>query len=151
MKNRLAFRLYRWTVKFDRFAWRMWQWSEGLQARAYDKWMFGGRVMNLQDMRDALKGQSRADEAIFWFCMFWNSGPDNSDLYRIMCETGYDPHFYALRKQYGSEKYLAPERPILKSSTATSCFASDGKDRSDRCASIRFVRSGSARSKKTTW
>ena len=65
-------------------------------------------MITLQDMRDALKGQSRADEAIFWFCMCWNSGPDNSDLYRIMCETGYDPHFYALRKQYGSEKYLTP-------------------------------------------
>jgi hypothetical protein len=60
-------------------------------------------------MRDTLKGQTRADEAIFWHCLFWNSGPD-SDLYRIMCETGYDPHFYAIRKKFGSDtEFLTPE------------------------------------------
>ena len=63
--------------------------------------------ISLQDMRDALKGQSRADEAIFWFGYFWNAGPQ-SDLYRIMCETIYDPHFYEIRKQAGSDKSLTP-------------------------------------------
>jgi hypothetical protein len=64
--------------------------------------------MTLQDMRDTLKGQYRADEAIFWFGLFWNSGSD-TDLYRIMCETKYDPHFYALRKKFGSnDEYLTP-------------------------------------------
>lgn len=56
--------------------------------------------LTLQDMRDALKGQMRSDEAIFWFCLFWNSGV-NSDLYRIMCETKYDPSLYALRLKSG--------------------------------------------------
>ena len=65
--------------------------------------------LTIQEMRDTLKGQDRANEAIFWFGLFWNSGP-GSDLYRIMCETNYDPHFYAMRKRVGSEdKFLSPE------------------------------------------
>jgi hypothetical protein len=48
--------------------------------------------MTLQDMRDALRGQNKANEAIFWFCLAWNQGPE-SDLYRIMIETHYDPFF----------------------------------------------------------
>ena len=41
-------------------------------------------------MRNALKGQRRADEAIFWFCSAWHSGAD-SDLYRAMVETNFHP------------------------------------------------------------
>ena len=63
--------------------------------------------VTLQDLRDVLKGQHRTDEAIFWFGYFWNAGPQ-SDLYRIMCETIYDPHFYEIRKQAGSDKSLTP-------------------------------------------
>jgi len=48
--------------------------------------------MTLQDMRDALRGQSKANEAIFWFCFAWQQGK-GSDLYRIMVETKYDPFF----------------------------------------------------------
>ena len=46
--------------------------------------------ITLQDMHAALKGQMRADEAIFFFCLFWNSGPD-SDLYRALSKTDFDP------------------------------------------------------------
>lgn len=64
--------------------------------------------MKLQDMRDALKRQDRADEAIFWFGYFWNSGP-TSDLYRAMCETGYDPSLYQIRIKPGTEKFIETE------------------------------------------
>ena len=64
--------------------------------------------LTIQDMRDTLKGQDRANEAIFWWCLFWNSGPD-SDLYRIMCATDYDPRFYMLRKKLGSDdEFVTP-------------------------------------------
>lgn len=53
--------------------------------------------MNLQDMRDALKGQMKADEAIFWFCLFWNSGAD-SDLYRAMVASNFHPRLYSQRQ-----------------------------------------------------
>jgi len=56
--------------------------------------------LTLQDMLDTLKGQSRSDEAIFWFALFWNSG-SQSDLYQILCETKYDPSLYELRLKPG--------------------------------------------------
>lgn len=62
-------------------------------------------MMTLSEMRAALKNQSRADEAIFWFGAFYHSGPD-SDLYRAMCETGYDPSLYQIRIKPGSEQFL---------------------------------------------
>ena len=65
--------------------------------------------LTLQDMLDTLKGQARSDEAIFWFCLFWNSGV-RSDLYRIMCETKYDPSLYQHRFKPGSKsEKLTPE------------------------------------------
>jgi len=42
------------------------------------------------DMRDSLRGQRKADEAIFWFCYAWHSGAD-SDLYRAMVESDFHP------------------------------------------------------------
>jgi hypothetical protein len=47
-------------------------------------------TISLQDMRDVLKGQAKADQAIFWFGYFWNHGPADP-LYKAMCETNYDP------------------------------------------------------------
>lgn len=47
-------------------------------------------TITLQDMRDTLKGQRKADEAIFWFCNAWHCGSD-SDLYRAMVETNFHP------------------------------------------------------------
>lgn len=66
-------------------------------------------TLTLQDMRDVLKGQGRSTEAIFWFCLFWNSGPQ-SDLYRVMCETNYDPHFYEFKHKPGGSpsEFLSP-------------------------------------------
>ena len=64
--------------------------------------------MTLQDMLDVLRGRvnsTRAKEAVFWFAFKWHAGP-GSDLYRIMCETGYDPHFY--QTQNGAGKKLSP-------------------------------------------
>jgi hypothetical protein len=47
-------------------------------------------TITLTDMRDAIKGQPKADEAIFWFCNAWHSGA-GSDLYRAMVETNFHP------------------------------------------------------------
>lgn len=47
-------------------------------------------TITLTDMRDALTGQNRAEEAIFWFCSAWHSGAD-SDLYRVLVETQFFP------------------------------------------------------------
>jgi hypothetical protein len=47
-------------------------------------------TITLSDMRESLRGQRKADEAIFWFCHAWHSGSD-SDLYRIMLETNFYP------------------------------------------------------------
>lgn len=54
----------------------------------------------LDDMLSALKGQRRAREAIFWFAYKWHSGPP-SPLYRIMCDTNYDPSLYEFRLKPG--------------------------------------------------
>ncbi len=48
--------------------------------------------LTLQDLRDALKGQRKAEEAIFWFAFAWNSGKD-SDLYHVMCDTDFHPRW----------------------------------------------------------
>lgn len=50
-------------------------------------------TITLQDMRDALKGQNKADEAIFWFCSAWHHGKQ-SDLYRVMVESEFHPDFH---------------------------------------------------------
>lgn len=47
-------------------------------------------MITLTDMRDALKGQNKAEEAIFWFCNAWHRGP-KSDLYRALVETNFVP------------------------------------------------------------
>lgn len=64
-------------------------------------------ALTLQDLRDTLHGQMRADEAIFWFGLFWNSGPE-SDLYKAMCQTKFDPSLYVLRRKTGSTELLTP-------------------------------------------
>ena len=48
-------------------------------------------MRTLEQMREELRGEECADEAIFWFCYAWQSGKQ-SDLYRIMCETGFQPN-----------------------------------------------------------
>ena len=53
-----------------------------------------------RQLEAVLKGQRRSDEAIFWFGLFWNSGPQ-SDLYRAMCLTKYDPSLYEIRLKPG--------------------------------------------------
>ena len=47
-------------------------------------------TITLTDMRESLKGQRKADEAIFWFCHAWHQGP-KSDLYHAMVETNFHP------------------------------------------------------------
>jgi hypothetical protein len=68
--------------------------------------------LTLTDMRDALKGQRKATEAIFWFGLFWNSGPD-SDLYRAMCETGFEPQLYT-QKQIENDPEIIYCHAVLK-------------------------------------
>jgi hypothetical protein len=53
--------------------------------------------LTIQDFRDALKGQRKTEEAIFYFCHAWHNGPD-SDLYRIMIEANFHPRLH-LQKQ----------------------------------------------------
>lgn len=50
----------------------------------------GGFAVTLQDMRDVVRGNPNADEAIFWWSYAWHSGKQ-SDFYRIMCEVPYQP------------------------------------------------------------
>lgn len=45
--------------------------------------------ITLQDLQDALAGQRRAAEVIFWFGCFWHNGRD--DLYRAAVGTGFEP------------------------------------------------------------
>ncbi len=68
--------------------------------------------MNLQDMRDALKGQMKADEAIFWWCLFWNAGPD-SNLYRAMVGTNFHPRLHS-QKQIESDPEILYCHEVLK-------------------------------------
>ncbi len=42
------------------------------------------------DMLRALRGEPKAEAAIFWFCYGWQRGK-GSDLYRILCESPYTP------------------------------------------------------------
>lgn len=53
--------------------------------------------LTINDMRDVLKGQRRADEVIFWFCNAWHAGK-GSDLYRIMKASTFTPRLH-LQKQ----------------------------------------------------
>ena len=64
--------------------------------------------LTMQDMNDVLKNHSRADEAIFWFALSWNAGAD-SDLYRILCQTKFDPSLYRLRRKPGSTEVITPD------------------------------------------
>jgi hypothetical protein len=47
-------------------------------------------TITLTDMRESLRGQRKADEAIFWFCNAWHSGLD-SDLYHVIREVNFHP------------------------------------------------------------
>jgi hypothetical protein len=42
------------------------------------------------DMARFLRGEPKAEEAIFWFAYAWHAGK-GSDLYRVMCESPYTP------------------------------------------------------------
>jgi len=68
--------------------------------------------LTLQDMRAALKGQMRAEEAIFFFCLAWNSGAE-SDLYRIMVATEFHPRLH-LQKQVENDPEILYCHEILK-------------------------------------
>ena len=46
--------------------------------------------MNLREMRDALRGEPKADEAIFWFAYTWHAGK-GSDLYGVLRELDFTP------------------------------------------------------------
>ena len=46
--------------------------------------------MNLREMRDALRGEPKADEAIWWFCYCWHTGK-GSDLYGVLRELEFIP------------------------------------------------------------
>jgi hypothetical protein len=46
--------------------------------------------MNLREMRDALYGEPKADEAIFWFAYSWHAGK-GSDLYNVLRELDFTP------------------------------------------------------------
>lgn len=61
--------------------------------------------ITLQDMRTALSGQRKADEAIFWFCHAWHRGPDSA-LYRIMSQTDFHPRL-------NSQKQIENDPEIL--------------------------------------
>lgn len=57
------------------------------------------------DMLRALRGEPKAEEAIFWFAYTWHSGK-GSDLYRVLGESPYRPdHTYNFSKD--------PELPRL--------------------------------------
>lgn len=68
--------------------------------------------ITLQDMRAALKGQMKADEAIFWFCLFWYPGP-TSDLYRIMVATNFHPRLRT-QKQIANDPEIIYCHEVLK-------------------------------------
>lgn len=46
--------------------------------------------MTKQDMLDVLRGEPKAEEAIFWWCHAWHGGV-GTDLYKIQCESSYIP------------------------------------------------------------
>lgn len=46
--------------------------------------------MTRDDLLAALRGEMKAEEAIFWWAFAWNSGP-RSDLYRVLCQSPYFP------------------------------------------------------------
>jgi hypothetical protein len=54
-------------------------------------------TITLTDLRGALRGQNKADEAIFWFCHAWHSGP-SSDLYRAMVELDFHPRLHTQKQ-----------------------------------------------------
>lgn len=59
-------------------------------------------TLTVDDMRAALRGQNKAEEAIFWFGHFWNSGPE-SDLYKAMIATNFHPTRAAKHKQIAND------------------------------------------------
>lgn len=69
-------------------------------------------MVTLQDMREALKGQMKADEAIFWFCLAWNSGP-RSNLYRAMVATDFSPRLLT-QKQIENDPEILYCHAVLK-------------------------------------
>ena len=46
--------------------------------------------MDLREMRDALRGEPKADEAIFWFSYTWHTGK-GSDLYGVLRKLDFVP------------------------------------------------------------
>ena len=74
--------------------------------------------ITLDDMRSALRGQHRAEEAIFWFCNAWHSGA-LSDLYQILRKCTYTPTFHKLAAE---AKRISAENPIKDSDELKYCF-----------------------------
>lgn len=70
--------------------------------------------MTLQDMRDKLKGQAKADQAIFWYCSAWHSGRD-SDLYQILREVKYSAFLQNVQKN--KFEHIHEHIPLMNGST----------------------------------
>jgi hypothetical protein len=50
----------------------------------------GDMTITIDDMRRVLRGEPKAEMAIFWMAYAWHSGK-GSDLYRVLCESPYIP------------------------------------------------------------